>query len=110
MHARMIQITTKPGQIKECVKTMVERELPLLKQQSGFVDTVALTSDTDRDRFTGITIWKSKEDAEKYTNGQGRLVLDSVENLLQGEPTILTFNVEASTVHNIGLARAASSK
>jgi heme-degrading monooxygenase HmoA len=106
----MIQITTKPGQIKDCVKTMVERGLPLLKQQAGFVDSVDLTSDTDRDRYIGVTIWKSKEDAEKFTNGQGRLVLDSIENLLQGEPIVHTFNVEASTVHNIGLARAASSK
>jgi Antibiotic biosynthesis monooxygenase len=110
MHARMILVTTKPGQVKDCVKTMVERELPLLKLQPGFVDAVALTSDTERDRFVGVTIWRSKEDAEKYANGQGRLVLGSIENLVQDEPIVHTFNLEASTIHNIGLARAASSR
>jgi hypothetical protein len=28
MHARMIQVTTKPGQLKEFVKTMLEKNLP----------------------------------------------------------------------------------
>jgi len=110
MHARMFLVTAKPGQVKECVKIMVERGLPLLKQQPGFIDAVALTSDTERDRFVGVTIWRSKEDAEKYANGQGRLVLDSIENVAQDEPIVHTFNLEASTVHNLGLSRAASAR
>jgi quinol monooxygenase YgiN len=109
MHARMIQLTAKPGQLKECIKALVDRGLPLLKQQSGFVDAVALTSETERDQLVGLTIWKSKEDAEKYANGtQGRQVLESLRPLLQHEPTIRTFNLEASTVHNIGIGRGAS--
>lgn len=109
MHARMIQITTKPGQLKEFIKTMTERGLPVLKQQPGFVDALALTSDTERDQFVGVSIWKSKEDAEKYVNGQGRQIMDSFKPLLQQEPTFRTFNLEVSTAHNIGIGRAASS-
>jgi quinol monooxygenase YgiN len=105
----MIQATTKPGQLKELVKTMVDRSLPTLKQQPGFVDSVALTSDTDRDLFVGITIWKNKEDAERYANGQARQILDSIKPLLQHEPTFQTFNLEASTIHNVGIGRAAVS-
>ena len=110
MYARMIEVTTKAGQLKDCIKAMVEQGLPLLKQQPGFVDAVALTSDTERDQFVGVTIWKSKEDAEKYGNGQSRQVLDSVRPILQHEPTFRSFNLEASTIHNIGIGRAASSK
>ncbi len=109
MHARMIQATTKPGQLKEVVKTLVERSLPILKQQPGFVDSVALTSDTDRDLFVGISIWKNKEDADRYTNGQARQILDSIKPLLQHEPIFNTFNLEASTIHNVGIGRAAVS-
>jgi heme-degrading monooxygenase HmoA len=110
MYVRMIQLTTKAGHLKDCIKSMVEQGLPLLKQQPGFVDAVALTSDTERDQFVGVTTWKSREDAEKYVNGQARQVLDSIRPILQHEPTIHSFNLEASTVHNIGIARAASSK
>ena len=109
MHARMIQVTTKPGRLKEFVSTMTERGLSLLKQQPGFVDAVALTSDTDQDQFVGVSLWKSKQDAEKYMNGQGKQMLESFKPLLQQEPTFRTFNLEASTIHNIGTGRAASS-
>ena len=110
MYTRMIQLTTKPGHLKDCIKAMVEQGLPLLKQQPGFVDAVALTSDTERDQFVGVTIWKSREDAEKYVNGQARQVLESIRPILQHEPTFRSFNLEASTIHNIGIGRAASSK
>ncbi len=109
MHARMIQLTVKPGKIQECVKTIVERALPILKQQPGFVDAIALTADTEGDQFVGLTIWKSKEDAERYANGPARQFLESVKPLLQQEPALRSFNVEASTAHNIGIGRAASS-
>lgn len=110
MHARMIQVTTKPGHIKDCIKAMVEQGLPLLKQQPGFVDAVALTSDTEHDQFVGVTFWKSREDAEKYVNGQARRELDSIRLMLQHEPTFRTFNLEASTMHSIAIGRAASSR
>jgi heme-degrading monooxygenase HmoA len=110
MHARLIQVTTKPGHLKDCIKSLVEQGIPILKQQPGFVDVVGLTSDTERDQFVGLTIWKSKEDAEKYANGQARQVLDSIKPFLQQEPTFRTFNLEASTIHNVGIGRAASSR
>jgi quinol monooxygenase YgiN len=110
MHARLIQLTAKPGHLKDCIKSLVEQGIPILKQQPGFVDAVALTSDTERDQFVGLTIWKSKEDAEKYANGQARQVLDSIKPFLQQEPTFRTFNLEASTTHTIGIGRAASSR
>ena len=109
MIARMVQVTTKPGQLQEFVKTMAERNLPILKQQRGFVDAVVLTSDTQRDQFVGIAIWKSKKDAEEYANGQGRQVLEAMRPLLEKMPTIRTFNVAASTAYDIGIGRAASS-
>ena len=109
MYARMIQLTAKAGQLKDCIKAMVEQGLPLLKQQPGFVDAVALTSDTERDQFVGLTIWKSKEDADKYLGGQARQVLESIKPLLDGEPIFRTFNVEASVSLSVGVGRAASS-
>ena len=110
MYARLIQVTAKPGQLRECLSTLVDRGLPVLRQQQGFVDAFALTSDTERDKLVGITIWKSKDDAEKYGNGQGRQVIDSLRPLVQQEPTFGSFNLEVSTTHNIGLARAASQR
>jgi len=109
MVARLVQVTTKPGQLQEFVKAMAEHNFVILKQQPGFVDAVVLTSDTRGDQLVGIAIWRSKEDAEKYARGQGREVLEAMRPLLQKMPTIRTFNLAASTAHNIGIAQAVSS-
>ncbi len=110
MHARMIQVTTKPGHVRDCINALVEQGLPLLKLQPGFIDAVALASDTERDQVVAVTIWRNKDDAEKYANGQGRQVLDSIRPFMQQEPILRTFNLEASTIHSVGIARAASAR
>jgi quinol monooxygenase YgiN len=109
MYARMIQLTAKSGQAKDLSKVMQERALPILKQQPGFVDALALNSDTEPNQFVGITIWNSKEDADKYLGGQARQILESIKPLLDGEPTFRTFNVEASVTLSVGVGRAATS-
>jgi quinol monooxygenase YgiN len=109
MYARMIQLTAKAGQEEGLSKVMKERALPILKQQPGFVDALALTSDTEPNQFVGITVWKSKEDADKYMSGQARQVLESIKPLLVAEPIFRTFNVEASIALSLGVDRAATS-
>lgn len=110
MVARLVQVTTKPGQLQEFVKAMAERNLPILKQQPGFVDVVVLTADTQRDQLIGIAIWRTKEDAERYAEGQGRQVLEAMRPLLLKMPTIRTFVLAASTAYDLGIGQAASSR
>jgi len=109
MIARLVQVTTKPGQLQDFIKAMAEHNFVILKQQPGFVDAVVLTSDTQRDQIVSIAIWRSKEDAEKYARGQGRYVLEAMTPLFQKMPTIRTFELAASTAYNIGIAQAVSS-
>jgi quinol monooxygenase YgiN len=109
MYARIIQFTAKPGQGVNLLQDMRDRDLPMLKQQSGFIDFVVLSSETEPNQFVGISIWKSKEDAMKAIAGQGQQVLQSIRPLLQRDPILETFNVETSTIHNVGITRAASS-
>jgi heme-degrading monooxygenase HmoA len=108
MIARLVQVTTKPGRLQEFVKAMAERNLPILKQQPGFVDAVVLASDTQCDELVGIAFWKTKEDAERYAKGQGRQVLEAMTPLLQKMPTIRTFILAASTAYDIDVGNAVS--
>jgi len=108
MHARMITLIAKPGRGKELNKIMLERSLPILKQQPGFVDGIALNPDTEPEQFVGISIWKTAADADKFGQGQGQQLVESYKTLLQNEPTFRAFNLIASTVHDIAFSRAAS--
>jgi quinol monooxygenase YgiN len=104
----MIQLTAKPGRGNELIKSMVERSLPVLKQQSGFVEAIALIPETETDQFVGISIWRSKSDADKFMQGQGQQLAENYKPLLQAEPTLRSFNVEASTTQDASSSRAAA--
>ena len=97
MVARMIQLAAQPGRGKDLTKVMTERSLQVLKQQPGFVEAIALTPEADQDHFVGISIWNSKADADRFTQGQNQQLLESYKPLLQAEPTFRSFNVEGST-------------
>jgi hypothetical protein len=60
MFARMIRLAAKTGRGKELTKGMTERSLTVLKQQPGFVEAIALTSETEQDQVVGISIWNRK--------------------------------------------------
>jgi hypothetical protein len=108
MYARIVESTATPGQAGELHRISKERVIPIVRQQAGFVDGIVLISDTDRDRSVAISLWKSKEDHDKYVAGQLPQILQFIRPLLQNDPIVRTFNVEASTSHNIGIGLAAS--
>jgi len=109
MFARLAQITAKPGQASN-VSQAARDLIPMFKQRPGFIDTLGLSSDMDPNQFVGIILWNSKEDAEKaLASQQGQQFLQSLKPLLQSDPVFRTFNVETSTMHNLGITRAATS-
>jgi len=54
-----------------------------------------------------ISFWKTKDDAERYHQGQYKLVTEALEPVLESAPTIHTFFVASSTLHNIASSKAA---
>ena len=108
MYARMIQLIAKPGKGKELLDTMVDRPLSVLKQQPGFVEGIALIPETESDQFIGLSIWKSKADADRFAQGPGQQQLETYKPLLQGEPAFRSFQLAASTLQSTGASRAAS--
>jgi heme-degrading monooxygenase HmoA len=107
MFAGMIQLAAKNGRGKELSRLMTERSLTVLRQQPGFVEAIALTPETDQDQIVGISIWNSKADADRFTQGLSQQLIESYKPLLQAEPTFRSFNVEGSTTE-AAAARASS--
>ena len=106
----LVQITAKSGQGPNLSQHIRDRTINVLKQQPGFIDMVVLKSDGDPNQFVGISLWKNKEEAEKFlASQQWQRLLQEFRPLVQGDPIIRTFNVDASTMHNVGIARPATS-
>jgi heme-degrading monooxygenase HmoA len=107
MFAGMILLEAKQGRGKELTKQMMERSLPVLKQEPGFVEAIMLTPETEQDQVVGISIWNSKADADRFTQGRSQQLLEFYKPLLQAEPRFRSFNAERTTTEAAS-ARAAS--
>ena len=107
MFTRVVEITTKVGKLHDVANTIHEKILPILRQQPGFLDETVLTSDMESNRVLGISFWKTKEDAERYSQEQYPKIDEMLSNLTETAPVIRTFNVHTSTPHKIAAGKAA---
>jgi heme-degrading monooxygenase HmoA len=107
MFTRIVEISTKPGKSNEVANAIDEKVLPFLRQQPGFLDETVLTSETESNRVIGISFWKTKEDAERYSRDQFPKVNEILTDLIETTPMVRTFHVHTSTPHKIAAGKAA---
>jgi len=105
MFARIVEIKTKPGKAKEVCHTVHEKVLSTLKKQSGFVDELVLVDDMHG--IVAISLWQSRDDAERYKREHYLEVHDLIKHLVHSEPKVHAYDVETSTVHKIIKGKAA---
>jgi hypothetical protein len=106
MYTRIAQCTIKPGGNAEFTKVFTSEILPELTRQTGFVDSVAVYGDTDPRRVVSITFWNSKESAEQYGREVYPRLIRKLEPL-SSDWTVQGYNVEVSTMHRVGISKAA---
>jgi quinol monooxygenase YgiN len=107
MFTRVLEITSKPGKAAELTRTIENKVVPFLKIQPGFMDEVTMFSDMNPNLILAISFWKSKDDAERYHQEQYQIVTEALSQVLESAPSIHTFFVANSTIHNIAATKAA---
>jgi heme-degrading monooxygenase HmoA len=107
MYTRVVELSSKSGKARELANTIIDKVLPILQKQAGFVDEAVLASDTEATRVLALIFWNSKEEAEQYHREQYPKISEMLSGLLDGALVIRTFNVESSTTHRITAGKAA---
>ncbi|MGZ4789776.1 MAG: antibiotic biosynthesis monooxygenase family protein [Terriglobales bacterium] len=107
MFTRTVEITCKPGKNEELSNLVMDRVIPTLRKQPGFVDEITLISDTEPQRGMAISFWNTREDAERYDRNEYPKVRDMIQPLLESTPMVRTFQVDNSTVHKLAAGKAA---
>jgi quinol monooxygenase YgiN len=107
MFARHVECTVKPGKKEEFTKTLRDQVLPLLRRQPGFVEEIGLVSDNDPERTIYISLWRSREDAERYQREQFSSIVGKLQPLLKNTPKAETFDVDTATAEKISTRVAA---
>ncbi len=105
MFARVVEVKTKPGKSKEVCNLLHDKILRTLKAQNGFVDELVLV-DGDHG-ILAISLWKTKEDADRYRREHYVEVHDLIKHLVHAEPKVHLYDIETSTVHGIAKGVAA---
>ncbi|HZR29234.1 MAG TPA: antibiotic biosynthesis monooxygenase [Terriglobales bacterium] len=102
MFARITECTLKSEKMDDFTRAMHDEVRPILQKQTGFVDEITLVSDVNPGQAIVLTFWSSREDAERYELQTYPRILNSLQALLSGPPTVNQANVADSTAQKIG--------
>ncbi|MFN2514685.1 MAG: hypothetical protein ABR556_00590 [Pyrinomonadaceae bacterium] len=98
MFARHVSIKLKPNSDPEFNRIIENEILPLLRKQNGFRDEITFVA-PERSLAVGISLWDTKEDAVTYSNAGYPEVVKALSEVVDGTPTVETFEVANSTFH-----------
>ncbi len=105
MYTRNVSLKVKGNSVPEFTRTLENEVIPMLRKQKGFRDEITLVA-PERNEAVAISFWDRKEDAEAYNREKYPEVLKILSKVVEGTPTVESFEVANSTSHQIA-AKAA---
>ena len=100
MFARSVSFHLKPGRTADFTQTLEKNIIPVLRKEKGFQDEITFVAPNGTDAV-GISLWDVKENADAYARGSYASVLKSMEPVVEGTPTVKSYEVCNSTFHKI---------
>ena len=105
MFTRHVTMKLKANSAAEFNLIIENEVLPLLRKQKGFRDEITFIA-PERSEAVGNSFWDTKEDAQAYNSTSYPEILKALSKVVEGTPTVETFEVATSTLHKIA-AKAA---
>ena len=100
MYTRNVSMKLKVNSAPEFTRTLEKEILPLLRKQKGFKDEISFVA-PERNQAMAISFWEKKDQAEAYSRETYPAVLKALSKVVEGTPTVETFEVANSTSHEI---------
>jgi quinol monooxygenase YgiN len=97
MFARILNFEVKPEKKEEFVKVMKNQVLPILKKQTGFLEILPFFPEKMKDdKWFNISLWTSKQDAERYEREWYPKVFDILKPFLTTPVVTNYYNLETT--------------
>ena len=103
MFGRQVTIKLKPNSAEELTRIAENEIVPILRGQKGFRDETIFIA-PERSEAIANSFWNTKEDAEAYNQTGYQEVLKALSNVIDGMPTVRTFEYANSTFHRSAAA------
>ena len=107
MFGRQITMRLKANSASELTRLNDKEIIPMLRKHKGFCDETTFIA-PERSEAVINSFWNSKEDAEAYSRTCYAEVMKKLSNVVEGTPTIKTFEFATSTFHQTAAAKAAA--
>src|SRR5712691_11725278 len=104
MFGRHVTMKLKANSVVELPRITENEVLPLLRKQKGLCDEISFVNQ-ERSLAVSISLWDTKEDAEAYNLTGYPEVLKTLSEVVEGTPTVATFDTVTSTFHKAATAR-----
>ena len=100
MFTRHVTLKLKANSAADFTNVIDNEVIPLLRKQNGFRDEIVFVA-PDRLEAVAISLWETKENAESYDRAGYQEVLKTLSKVVEGTPTVETFELSNSTLHKL---------
>jgi heme-degrading monooxygenase HmoA len=107
MFARKVAVRLKPDALKKFTSLMDGEIVPWLRTQPGFLDLIILAAPDDSEVAT-LSFWDEEHNAQAYNSSGYPKALKILEELLDAQPYVKTFNVVSSTLQEVYFSEKAT--
>ena len=104
MFGRQVTLKLKANSATELNRINGDEILPILRKQKGFRDETTFIA-PERSEAIVNSFWDTKADAEAYGHTAYAEVLKTLSNVIEGTPTVKTFEFANSTFHQVAASR-----
>ncbi len=104
MFGRQVTMKLKDNSAAELTRIADNEIIPILRKQKGFRDETTFIA-AERSEAVANSFWDTKEDAEAYSRTAYPDVLKTLSNVIEGTPTVKTFEFANSTFHKTASAK-----
>src|SRR6185369_13273175 len=104
MFGRQVTLKLKTNSATELNRISADEVLPILRKQKGFRDETTFIA-PERSEAIVNSFWDTKADAEAYDHTAYVEVLKTLSNVIDGTPTVKTFEFANSTFHQVTPSR-----
>jgi hypothetical protein len=104
MFGRQVTLKLKANSATELTRISDAEILPILRTQKGFRDETTFIA-PERSEAIANSFWETKEDAEAYNLTAYQEVLKTLSTVIDGTPTVKTFEFANSTFHQVAVSK-----
>ena len=105
MFGRQVTLKLKANSVTDFTRIIEDQIIPILRKQKGFRDETILIAPERSEAFAN-SFWDSKADAEAYDHTAYGEVLKTLSNVIDGTPTVKTFEFANSTFQQVAAAKS----